>query len=134
MLQGTSPVATLVDFLSIGSGTLSGVRNEEELAEQGGQMTLTGFAQHACRVQGVISELRENIGAEQMQNFVLVSEVVDEVLTLLQTCTICATWGRSAPTCSPSRARSPCRRLRKTALSERRIVVVVFGVMLRGTV
>ena len=47
MLQGTSPVATLVDFLSIGSGTLSGVRNEEELAEQGGQMTLTGFAQHA---------------------------------------------------------------------------------------
>lgn len=97
MLQGTSPVATLVDFLSIGSGTLSGVRNEEELAEQGGQMTLTGFAQHACRLQGVISELRENIGAEQMQNFVLVSEVVDEVLTPLQTCTICATWGPECP-------------------------------------
>ena len=97
MLQGTSPVATLVDFLSIGSGTLSGVRNEEELAGQGGQMTLTGFAQHACRLQGVISELRENIGAEQMQNFVLVSEVVDEVLTPLQTCTICATWGPECP-------------------------------------
>ena len=97
MLQGTSPVATLVDFLSIGSGTLSGVRNEEELAEQGGQMTLTGFAQHACRLQGVISELRENIGAEQMQNFVFVSEVVDEVLTPLQTCTICATWGPECP-------------------------------------
>ena len=97
MLQGTSPVATLVDFLSIGSGTLSGVRNEEELAEQGGQMTLTGFAQHVCRLQGVISELRENIGAEQKQNFVLASEVVDEVLTPLQTCTICATWGQECP-------------------------------------
>lgn len=97
MLQGTSPLATLVDFLSIGSGTLSGVRNEEELAEQGGQMTLTGFAQHACRLQGVISELRENIGAEQKQNFVLVSEVVDEVLTPMQTCTICATWGQECP-------------------------------------
>jgi hypothetical protein len=97
MLQGSSPVATLVDFLSIGSGTLSGVRNEEELAEQGGSMTLTGFAQHACRLQGVISELRENIGAEQKQNFVLVSEVVDDVLTPMQTCTICATWGTECP-------------------------------------
>jgi hypothetical protein len=97
MLQGTSPVATLMDFLSIGSGTLSGVRNEEEFAELGGQMTLTGFAQHACRLQGVISELRSNIGAEQMQNFVLVSEVVDDVLTPVQTCTICATWGPECP-------------------------------------
>ena len=60
-----------------------------ELAEQGGQMTLTGFAQHACRLQGVISELRENIGAEQMQNFVLVSEVVDEVLILLIVYIVC---------------------------------------------
>ena len=32
-----------------------------------------------------------------MQNFVLVSEVVDEVLTPLQTCTICATWGPECP-------------------------------------
>ena len=97
MLQGTSPVATLVDFLSIESGTLSAVRNEEELMERGGQMTLTGFAQHACRLQGVISELRDNIGAEQMQNFVLVSEVVDDVFTPLQTCNICATWGPECP-------------------------------------
>jgi hypothetical protein len=97
MLQGTSPVATLVDFLSIGSGTLSMVRNEEELMERGGQMTLTGFAQHACRLQGVISELRDNIGAEQMQNFVLVSEVVDDVFTPIQTCHICANWGPECP-------------------------------------
>lgn len=97
VLQGTSPVATLVDFLNIGSGALSGVASEEDLVAQGGKMTLTGFAVHACRLQGVISELRQNIGAEQMQNFVLVSEVVSEVLTPLQTCKICAAWGSGCP-------------------------------------
>ena len=45
----------------------------------------------------MISELRDNIGAEQMQNFVLVSEVVDDVFTPLQTCNICATWGPECP-------------------------------------
>lgn len=97
VLQGTSPVATLVDFLNIGSGALSGVVSEEDLVAQGGNMTLTGFAAHACRLQGVISELRQNIGAEQMQNFVLVSDVVSEVLTPLQTCKICAAWGSGCP-------------------------------------
>lgn len=93
MLQGSSPVATLVDFMAIGSGALSGgIKSEEEMAEKGGILTLTGFAQHACRVEQVISELRENIGEEQKQNFLLVTDVVDDVLTPFQTCKICSMW------------------------------------------
>ena len=97
VLQGSSPMATLVDYLSIGNGTLSGVYSKDELLEQGGKMTLTTFAQHACRLQGVIGELRENIGAEQMQNFVLAAEIVGDVLKPLQTCKICANWGPGCP-------------------------------------
>ena len=59
--------------------------------------TLTGFAAHACRVESVIRDLRANISAEQLQNFELVSKVVDEVLTPLQTCVICAKWGSGCP-------------------------------------
>ena len=47
--------------------------------------------------QGVIGELRENIGAEQMQNFVLAAEIVGDVLKPLQTCKICANWGPGCP-------------------------------------
>eukprot|EP00227_Mantoniella_beaufortii_P020281 CAMPEP_0197580240 /NCGR_PEP_ID=MMETSP1326-20131121/4077_1 /TAXON_ID=1155430 /ORGANISM="Genus nov. species nov., Strain RCC2288" /LENGTH=586 /DNA_ID=CAMNT_0043143937 /DNA_START=316 /DNA_END=2079 /DNA_ORIENTATION=- len=100
MLQGSSPVATLVDFFSIGAGIMGGVTIEsieKEAMEAGGQVTLTGFARHACKVEGVISELRQNIGAEQMQNFVLVSEIVDDLLTPLQTCHICSKWGSGCP-------------------------------------
>jgi hypothetical protein len=93
LLQGTSPVATLVDFMSIGAGVLSGgIKSEEEMVEKGGIVTLTGFAQHACRVENVISDLRENIGSEQKQNFVLVTQIVDDVLTPFQTCMICSMW------------------------------------------
>ena len=97
MLQGSSPVATLVDFMSIGAGTLAGATTERDVLDRTGQLTLTGFAAHACRVESVIRDLRTNISAEQLQNFVLVSEVVDEVLTPLQTCVICAKWGSGCP-------------------------------------
>ena len=97
MLQGSSPVATLVDFMSIGAGTLAGAITEQDVLDRTGQLTLTGFAAHACRVESVIRDLRTNISAEQLQNFVLVSEVVDEVLTPLQTCIICAKWGSGCP-------------------------------------
>ena len=97
MLQGSSPAATLVDFMSIGAGTLAGAITEQDVLDRTGQLTLTGFAAHACRVESVIRDLRTNISAEQLQNFVLVSEVVDEVLTPLQTCIICAKWGSGCP-------------------------------------
>jgi len=97
MLQGSSPVATLVDFMSIGAGTLAGAITEQDVLDRTGQLTLTGFAAHACRVESVIRDLRANISAEQLQNFELVSKVVDEVLTPLQTCVICAKWGSGCP-------------------------------------
>ena len=97
MLQGSSPVATLVDFMSIGAGTLAGAITEQDVLDRTGQLTLTGFSAHACRVESVIRDLRANISAEQLQNFELVSKVVDEVLTPLQTCVICAKWGSGCP-------------------------------------
>ena len=93
VLQGSSPVATLIDFLSIGTGLLS-TDDEAAVVDRGGQQSLTGFAQHACKVEGVINALRQSIGAEQMLNFSLVSTVVTKVLTPLQTCFVCASWGQ----------------------------------------
>ena len=91
VLQGSSPVATLIDFLSIGTGLLS-TDDEAAVVDRGGQQSLTGFAQHACKVEGAINALRQSIGAEQMLNFSLVSTVVTKVLTPLQTCFVCASW------------------------------------------
>ena len=83
----------MIDFLSIGTGTLS-TDDEAAVVDRGGQESLTGFAQHACKVEGVINALRQSIGAEQTLNFSLVSTVVTKVLTPLQTCFVCASWGR----------------------------------------
>ena len=97
VLQGTSPSATLVDFMSICTGMMMTNKGDAQIAAEKEAVSLTDFAHHACRVEEVINMLRENISKEQKQNFQFVTDILDGALTPHQICIICSSWGIGCP-------------------------------------
>jgi len=96
MLQASSPAANLIDFMAIGSGTLS-MMGEDGPHDSSQTATISAFARHACRVEVVLTALRQNLNFEQVANFEFVSDVLNSILTPMQVCVICVQWGWECP-------------------------------------